>query len=54
VGNGQNKKAAPSCCIAGLITAFEGSYTSLTDYQTLTAPSARHPFYKKMKPDKQD
>jgi hypothetical protein len=50
--NGQNKKAAPSCYTAGLVTAFEGSYTSLTDYQTLTALSASHPFYKRMKADK--
>jgi len=26
VGNGQNKKAAPSCYTAGLVTAFEGFY----------------------------
>jgi hypothetical protein len=26
MGNGQNKKAAPSCYTAGLITAFEGFY----------------------------
>jgi hypothetical protein len=53
LGNRQNKKAAPSCYTAGLVTAFEGSSTSLTDYQTLTALSARHSQHQKMNPDRQ-